>query len=60
MIRTTVFHKTPEWMAFSKKLKRLVKDALRLGIRRSLLGTQLYTRRRCGITKRLSQLITEP
>ena len=60
MIRTTVFHKTPEWMAFSKKLKRLIKDALRLGIRRSVLSAQLYTRRRCWITQRLSQFITQP
>ncbi|MFQ5835796.1 MAG: IS66 family transposase [bacterium] len=60
MKRTSVFHQSPEWMAFSKRLKRLIKDALRLSVRRPQLIPQVYTRRCCGISQRLADLIAQP
>lgn len=60
LIRTSVFHRAPEWMAFSKRLKRLIKDALRLGICRSQLIPQIYARRCYGISQRLAQLMAQP
>jgi len=47
-------------MAFSKKLKRLIKDALRLGIHRPQLTPQVYARRCHGVSQRLAGLITQP
>ncbi len=60
MKRTGVSHKTLEWMAFSKKLKRLVKDALRLSVRRSQLSPEVYITRCRKIHCRLRKLITGP
>src|SRR3972149_3681748 len=58
MIRTSVFHRTPQWRCFSKKLKRLVKDALRLGLRRCELPPEVYHNRCHLLRDRLAQLIT--
>ena len=46
-----------DWAAFSKKLKRLVRDSIRLWKRREQLDRQLYARRRELIELRLRQLI---
>jgi transposase len=58
LIRTSVFHRAPEWMTFTKKLKRLVKDALRL--RLQSLSPEVYQRRCARIEQRLDRLITFP
>jgi hypothetical protein len=58
LIRTSVFHRTPEWVAFTKKLKRMVKDALRL--RLQSLSPEVYERRCARIEQRLDRLITFP
>lgn len=50
---------TPLWRAFSKKLKRLLRDAVRLS-RRDGLTWQQYTSRRARIHKRLDALIKAP
>lgn len=60
MIRTSVFHRTPEWKRFTKKLKRLVKDALRLAIRRSEFSPEGYLKRCHLLHHRLAQLMDEP
>jgi len=46
-----------DWAAFSKKLKRLVHDSIRLWKRREQLDQQLYARRRELIELRLRKLI---
>lgn len=46
-----------DWAAFSKKLKRLVHDSIRLWKRREQLDQQLYARRRELIELRLRELI---
>jgi transposase len=46
-----------DWAAFSKKLKRLVRDSIRLWKRREQLDRQLYSRRRELIELRLRELI---
>jgi len=46
-----------DWAAFSKKLKRLVHDSIRLWKRREQLDRQLYARRRELIELRLRELI---
>jgi hypothetical protein len=58
LIRTSVFHRTPEWMAFTKKLKRMVKDALRLSLQ--TLSPELYDRRCALLEQRLQALIAQP
>jgi transposase len=59
IIRTSVSHKTPEWMAFSQRLKRLIKDGLRLSLCRLKLSHEVYARR-CGIIyHRLEELIAQ-
>lgn len=60
MKRTSVSHKPPEWMAFSKRLKRLIKDAIRLSMRSSDLSSLVYARRCNIISKRLGKLIARP
>lgn len=59
MIRTSVFHRTPQWRCFSKKLKRLVKDALRLALRRCELPPEVYHKRYHLLRDRLAQLISQ-
>ena len=46
-----------DWSAFSKKLKRLVRDSIRLWKRREQFDQQLYARRRKLIELRLRELI---
>jgi transposase len=46
-----------DWAVFSKKLKRLVRDSIRLWKRREQLDQQLYARRRKLIELRLTGLI---
>lgn len=46
-----------DWAAFSKKLKRLLRDSIRLWKRREQLDKQLYARRRELIELRLRELI---
>jgi len=46
-----------DWAAFSKKLKRLLRDSIRLWKRREQLDQQLYARRRKLIELRLRELI---
>lgn len=58
--RTSVSHKTSEWMRFSKKLKRIVKDAIRLSMRSSNLSPEVYRRRCNTIDHRLRELILGP
>lgn len=45
-----------EWRAFAAKLKRLLKDALRLGLERQKLGDEEYDRRWHRLYDRLSAL----
>jgi transposase len=52
--------KTKDWRAFSKRLKRLLRDAMRLCGRRSSLEKATYERRCVLIEKRLADLIAVP
>lgn len=60
LIRTSVFHRTPEWKGFVKTLRRLVKDAFRLATRRSQLSPEVYLQRCQLIHQRLATLIDPP
>lgn len=60
LMRTSVFHRTPQWMGFAKKLRRLVKDAFRLATRRSQLPAEVYPQRCQLIHQRLTALIAQP
>jgi hypothetical protein len=57
LIRTSVFHRSPEWRGFTKKLKRIVKDALRLSIQ--TLRPEIYDRRCTLIEQRLGRLLLD-
>jgi len=59
MIRTSLSYKSPQWQDFSKRLKRLIKDALRLSLRRRELAAEVYTRRCHMIHQRLAKLIAD-
>jgi hypothetical protein len=52
--------KSADWRAFSKRLKRLLRDAMRLCGKRSSLGKATYERRCARIENRLSELIEMP
>lgn len=60
MKRTSVSHKTDEWNAFEKRLKRIVKDSIRLSTRSSDIAPLLHTRMCELINKRLSTIIAQP
>jgi len=60
LIRTSLSHHTPPWRGFSKRLKRLIKDALRLALGRDELAAEIYTRRCRLIHQRLAKLIADP
>jgi transposase len=60
LIRTSVFHRTPEWKGFAKTLRRLVKDAFRLATRRSQLPAEVYPQRCQILHQRLATLINQP
>ena len=58
--RTRISCQTVEWMWFSKRLKRLIKDAIRLSIKGASITPEVYARRCNAIHKRLKTLIQEP
>lgn len=47
----------PHWVAFAKKLRRLIGDAIRLWRRREKLAPETYASRRACLTRRLAELI---
>jgi transposase len=49
-----------DWDAFSKRLKRLLRDAMRLRGRREELAAEKYASLRNGIERRLTRLLEEP
>lgn len=48
-----------DWIAFRKRLKRLVQDAVRLWRKREAYSTETYASRRARIEKRLDALIAD-
>jgi len=60
IVRTSVFCHTPCWLSFLKRLKRLIKDAISLGIKGDSLAPLVYARRCETIHRRLNELIREP
>jgi len=58
--RTSVFCKTAEWLSFSKDLKRLIKEAIRLSIKGASITPEIYARRCDNIHKRLKKFIQKP
>lgn len=60
IIRTSVFHRTQEWRCFSRRLKRIIRDAIRLGILHTQLNPEVYARKCRIIHHRLAELIAQP
>jgi hypothetical protein len=59
--RTTHYHHPGgDWPAFAKKLKRLIRDALRLSKRRSKLARKRFVRRCARLKQRLHALLQQP
>jgi hypothetical protein len=59
--RTQHYHKPGgDWLAFSKLLKRLIRDSLRLSKRRGELSPDQFASRRRRLEQRLSDLLAEP
>jgi transposase len=59
--RTQHYHKPEgDWPAYSKQLKRLIRDALRLSKRRRDLSAERFTSRRGRLEDRLRALPAEP
>ena len=59
--RTQHYHKPEgDWPAFSKLLKRLIRDALRLSKRRPELSPERFTARRRRLQGRLHELLAQP
>ena len=59
--RTQHYHKPGgDWPAFSKQLKRLIRDALRLSKRRRELSAEAFASRRRRLERRLRALIAQP
>jgi transposase len=59
--RTQHYHKPEgDWPAFSKRLKRLIRDAIRLSKRRSELSAAAFASRRDRLQRRLGELLAEP
>lgn len=54
--KVSISNATPEWLAFSKKLKRLMQDALRLGREREKYDDETFERRWKRIHDRLFAL----
>lgn len=50
----------PPWLAFRRRLSRLLKDAMRLNNQRAELDDRVFERRKRRIHQRLDQLIVEP
>jgi transposase len=59
--RTQHYHKPDgDWPAFSKQLKRLIRDSLRLSKRRRVLSAERFTSRRQRLEQRLQELWAQP
>lgn len=59
--RTTHYHRPGEdWPAFAKKLKRLIRDGLRLAGKRSTLSAETFERLRQRLEGRLDGLMSRP
>jgi hypothetical protein len=59
--RTQHYHKPGgDWPAFSKQLKRLIRDALRLSKRRRELSAERFAARRRRLEERLHGLLAQP
>ncbi|HMB03830.1 MAG TPA: IS66 family transposase [Isosphaeraceae bacterium] len=59
--RTQHYHKPDgDWPAFSKQLKRLIRDAIRLSKRRRELPAERFTSRRERLEDRLLALLAQP
>jgi transposase len=59
--RTAHYHKPGgDWPAFSKLLKRLIRDALRLSKRRKELSAERFAARRQRLARRLHDLLAQP
>jgi transposase len=59
--RTQHYHKPGgDWPAFSKQLKRLIRDSLRLSKRRRELSAERFASRRRRLERRLRALLAQP
>jgi transposase-like protein len=59
--RTQHYHNPGgDWPEFSKRLKRLVRDSIRLSKRRKDLSPQAFASRRRRLDERLSELLAQP
>lgn len=59
--RTQHYHKPGgDWPAFSKLLKRLIRDSIRLSKRRKELSAKAFTSRRRRLDVRLRELLAQP
>src|SRR5512135_2323669 len=58
--RTTHYHKPGgDWPAFSKQLKRLIRDSIRLSKRRGELSAERFAARRHRLQQRLHELLVQ-
>ena len=61
MKRTQHYHKPGgDWPAFSKQLKRLIRDSIRLSKRRRELSAEQFASRRERLQRRLHDLLAQP
>ena len=59
--RTQHYHKPGgDWPAFSKQLKRLIRDSIRLGKRRKELSAEAFASRRGRLDARLREMLAQP
>ena len=59
--RTQHYHNPGgDWPAFSKQLKRLIRDSIRLGKRRKELSAEAFASRRRRLDVRLRELLAQP
>ena len=59
--RTQHYHKPGgDWPAFSKQLKRLIRDSIRLSKRRKELSAERFASRRRRLDERLRDLLAQP
>jgi hypothetical protein len=59
--RTQHYHRPGgDWPAFAKKLKRLIRDALRLSKKRRELSAERFTRLRQRLEGRLGEMLVQP
>jgi len=57
LVKTTLVNSQPQWFAFSKKLKRLIRDAIRLIENVKELDSKVFEKRKKRIHTRLKNLI---